>query len=93
MRLQVEKGMLWAENLLVSSSVRKSIFIAVCPDSIAGVIRQQSLIGEGSDKALKPLDSAAQAINALLWRSDVGPIHHMTDVMVAYQFDGVLALM
>jgi len=42
MRLQVEKGMLWAENLLVSSSVRKSFFIAVCPDSIASVIRQQS---------------------------------------------------
>jgi len=44
MRLQVEKGMLWAENLLVSSSVRKSFFIAVCPDSIASVIRQQSLL-------------------------------------------------
>ena len=47
MRLQVEKGMLWAENLLVSSSVRKSFFIAVCPDSIASVIRQQSLSGVG----------------------------------------------
>ena len=46
MRLQVEKGMLWAENLLVSSSVRKSFFIAVCPDSIASVIRQQSPLRE-----------------------------------------------
>src|SRR5205823_3641724 len=44
MRLQVEKGMLWAKTLLVSSSVCKSLFIAVCPASIASVIRQHSLL-------------------------------------------------
>jgi hypothetical protein len=42
MRLQVEKGMLWAENHLAPSSVRKSLFIAICPDFIASVIDQQS---------------------------------------------------
>jgi len=39
MALQVEKGMLWVENLLVSSPVHKSLFIAVCPDSIASLPR------------------------------------------------------
>jgi hypothetical protein len=41
MRFQVEKGMHWAENLLASSSVYKSLFMAISPDSIASVIRQQ----------------------------------------------------
>ena len=45
MRFQVEKGMHWAENLLASSSVCKSLFMAICPDSIASVIRQQYLNG------------------------------------------------
>ncbi len=50
MKLQVEKGILWARTLLVSSSVCKSLFIVICPDSIASLIGQQSLIE--LDKAL-----------------------------------------
>jgi hypothetical protein len=43
MTLQVKKYMLAAKDLLISSSVCKSLFMAVCPNSITSAVQRQSL--------------------------------------------------
>lgn len=44
-----------------------------------------------SDETVKPFDGAAQAIDALLWCANIWPVHQVTDVVVAYEFHGMLA--
>ena len=46
-----------------------------------------------SDETVKPFDGAAKAINALFWCSNGRPVHHMASVVIAYEFNSVLALM
>jgi hypothetical protein len=63
------------------------------PQVLVSFLLGKTWFTEISDETVKPFDRAAQAIDALRWYADVGPVHHMVGIVVAREFNGVLALM